>query len=55
MLFFILKQQVLSLVTPNPTDVIRASALHFPDSNRSLDFLPRETKWLQLNDTPVGT
>ena len=37
-----LKQQVLGLVTPNPTEVIRASALRFPDLNRSLDFLPRE-------------
>ena len=42
--YFYLKQQVLGLVTPKPTEVIRASALHFPDLNRSLDFLPRETK-----------
>ena len=42
--FFYLKQQVLGLVTPKPTEVIRASALRFPELNRSLDFLPRETK-----------
>ena len=43
-LFFYLKQQVLGLVTPKPAEVIRASALRFPDLNRSLDFLPREAK-----------
>ena len=42
MLHVCLKQQVLGLVTPNPTEVIRASALRFPDLNRSLDFLPCE-------------
>jgi len=35
---------VLSLVTPKPTEVIRTSALRFPDVNRSTDFLPRETR-----------
>jgi len=39
-----LHQQVLSLVTPKPTEVIRTSALRFPDVNRSTDFLPRETR-----------
>ena len=42
--FFYLKQQVLGLVTSKPTEVIRASAFRFPELNRSLDFLPRETK-----------
>ena len=37
-------QQVLSLVTPKPSEVIRTSAFRFPDVNRSMDFLPRETK-----------
>ena len=41
-----LYQQVLSLVTPKPTEVIRNSAFRFPDVNRSTDFLPRETKYL---------
>ena len=39
-------QQVLNLVTPKPTEVIRTSAFRFPDVNRSTDFLPRETKKL---------
>ena len=42
--FVCMYQQVLSLVTPNPTEVIRTSAFRFPDVNRSTDFLPRETK-----------
>ena len=41
--FFDLKQQVLGQVTPKPTEVTRRSALHFPDLNRNLDFLPCET------------
>ena len=40
--YFYLKQQVLGQVTPKPTEVVRASALRFPDLNRSLDFLPCE-------------
>jgi len=31
-------------VTPKPTEVIRTSALRFPDANRSTDFLPCETR-----------
>ena len=31
-------------MTPKPTEVIRTSALRFPDVNRSTDFLPRETR-----------
>ena len=41
--YFDLKQQVLGQVTPKPTEVTRRSALHFPDLNRNLDFLPCET------------
>ena len=50
-----LKQQVLGQVTPKPTEVMRASALRFPDLNRSLDFLPRENKWWQFNQTESQT
>ena len=42
--FVCMYQQVLSLVTPKPTEVIRTSAFRFPDVNRSTDFLPREKK-----------
>ena len=42
--FVCVYQQVLSLVTPKPTDVIRTSAFRSPAVNRSTDFLPRETK-----------
>ena len=42
--FVSMYQQVLSLVTPKPTEVIRTSAFRFPDVNRSTDFLPREKK-----------
>ena len=43
--FLSVSTQVLSLVTPKPTEVIRTSALRFPDVNRNADFLPRETKY----------
>ena len=50
----LLKQQVLGQVTPKPTEVIRASALRFPDLNRTMDFLPCE-KFTQteLPNTPT--
>ena len=43
-IFVCVYRQVLSLVTPKPTEVIRTSAFRSPDVNRSTDFLPRETK-----------
>ena len=42
--FVCMYQQVLSLVTLKPTEVIRTSAFRFPDVNRNTDFLPREKK-----------
>ena len=35
-------------MTPKPTEVIRTSALRFPDVNRSIDFLPCETNMITV-------
>ena len=47
-IFLLFYLQVLSQVTPNPNDVKREVALHCPDKNRSMDFLPRESQYDQL-------
>ena len=36
-----LLKQVLDQVSPKPTEVIRATALRYPQKNRSNEFLPR--------------
>ena len=51
---FCLTQQVLGLVTPKPTEIIRATASRFPNLNRNMDFLPREIQRLPCKLSPVS-